>query len=531
MATTTVLSLSAGTAAADEIAALTPSQTLDLFKAANTSVACSQAAQAFARCLREYPDASLAEMLGSLPAEVLLTELCAHIASALLSQGCADPEVWRDLVQSISTARTAQPSRATSEDVASLLVQCARALGQLKIAHQVLWTELLEALPPLLKQHERHQWVRCLATAMVLAGVDQAVLWKRLLAGIQAPTLELNVAALVDHMAEEPASGNSAAEGEAHTVAAAQAAWADTCVWIRLLQIGVPSPFDSDQANREQVLSRVIGGLHRVKCVAPEAWILVLQKLQPRKGDESARPSESLYHQLCACMTTFARPALDNARCAQLFESFANARYEGASALGAATKVTRPGPMPVGQSTLDYLKQNADRFPLTHCTQTAQQIANHLSGKIGVLRFGGVHRFPSAEAYLASSAARQLFDRQSPATLFCIDVGIGAHTFLIERVYGEGAESGFLIYQSWEDLFDLAWWLGKSNSWDDVASRSYHVMRELYGNGKILSRDDAEEHLKWLTTLDPDGAGPRPQITICGAFCRVGTRFEAIEHL
>jgi hypothetical protein len=350
---------------------------------------------------------------------------------------------------------------------------------------------------------------------MVQAGVDQMALWKRLFVISQAPTLELCVTALVDHIAGEPVSGPSDA-------------WVDTCLWIRLLQIGVTSPFDSEHRDREEVLFKVIKGLHQLKCSAPEAWILVLQKLQPRQGSgPPACSSEHMYSEVCACMTTFARQARDNPHCAQLFKIFVNAQFAHAKALGSPA---RPGPIPPGTSTLDYLKQSAHKFPLTHCVQTAHQITNHLTGKIGVMHSNTIHRFPNADAYLAEAAHRHLFNPGWPDTVFCIDVGMGAHAFLVERVLCREAAPEFLIYQSWEDTFDLAWWLGEPNSWEDSAGHDYHLMREIYGKGNSLNRDDVEAFLQWVTALDPDGTGPRQQITIGGAFRPTGTGFVRNEN-
>jgi hypothetical protein len=292
-----------------DVAVPDPSQTADLFKAALTPQACAQAAQAFAMCLGTHPDISLRELLSSLPAQVQVAELCTQLVLALSSKAHLGHEVWCDLVDATRRAPAANPPTMTKQQAVALLVQCAQAAGHLVLTHQVVWLDILSAVPGDLAEHERNSAASALAKSMVKAGVEQTNLWKSLLQVVDKPDFAQAVVALATHVMMESRYDRSIPT-------------ADATLWLRFMEAGIAqSVYGRNSVQEEAALLAVIDA-HRSGPPALETCLLVLEKVRMPVTGAAAGPSRDLRQAIWKLLSSASPQVFDDRRCILLVESF-----------------------------------------------------------------------------------------------------------------------------------------------------------------------------------------------------------------
>jgi len=171
------------------------------------------------------------------------------------------------------------------------------------------------------------------------------------------------------------------------------------------------------------------------------------------------------------------------------------------------------------------------KFFSQDCILTAVSIVKYLCGIKGPLDLPRGSYFPIEE--FLKYPSNPLFDSRAEKNLFLFIIGDKEHAFVVEKILAD-YEYKYIVYQSWQSFFKLDWWLGKSLKWvfhngqSEVAIDSLEIhapkkkqlssnpsqsliewknfylsLREKYGKGKALNRNEIESFFRCVMSCPP----------------------------
>lgn len=163
----------------------------------------------------------------------------------------------------------------------------------------------------------------------------------------------------------------------------------------------------------------------------------------------------------------------------------------------------------------------------THCRGTAYALLRYMCNNPRELNQGEAilpyqylsnSLFISDENTINNKIHKHIFNEDLEENLFLIEVH-DYHTFVIEKLLDENKYK-YIIYHSWFTYFDLDWWLGSASgrSKYDFLHLDFHSLRNDFGHGKKLTREELNSFLLKVTKSKSNGGDLEHDIAVAACF-------------